>query len=599
MGASTDGSGEDDLGFIGTSWPKATAWVCFSFVVLITSRNAYRHLVNYSRPDLQPHVLRIIVVAPIYALSAALCLTMTRESACFFVRSVRDVWEAVVIYSFLTLIVEYMGGEHLCLNSISQREKPVDHLFPLNLCLPPIPTASMIRGPKIGALQFVVVKPVVAIISIIVYACGKYKDAYYQWTLLIVYNISYSVALYALYLIYWASHEHQSLQSKRPLLKFVSVKMIVFLTFWQALLLPMLPLHGVERWEDFILALEMGTFFCLLMNAAFSWKEFHSGLRSSGPASFPGKPIRFDTGDLIDLGDGFSEQPPPPAKVPEDQFGQIDMEKASSAPVKARGDVGGVVKNAAAAFCPKDVLNDASRNFSRRYQQHVLIESAQEYELQSRETAATVDLLGGSPASSPKGDAMRSAAQRASAGAAAVPRAAGSALRTFRARTYLIGSTLSGSLSTQEQSGSGGDAGRARAASAPADTSEATTAEADSHRAATASEWPAAGLETLDFDNSSTNGKDASNQPQVLGMTAEHVAAVGGSATSSAATLRSTPGSGPVLGTSRDVVDETSDSSSYPIPRFRGEPVGSQVAAGAATRPSSDLTGAAAEDRRV
>ena len=29
----------------------------------------------------------------------------------------RDTWEAVVIYSFLMLILEYMGGEHLCLNS--------------------------------------------------------------------------------------------------------------------------------------------------------------------------------------------------------------------------------------------------------------------------------------------------------------------------------------------------------------------------------------------------------------------------------------------------------------------------------------------------
>merc|ERR1719419_885428 len=98
--------------------------------------------------------------------------------------------------------------------------------------------------PKMGALQFVVVKPLVAAISIVVYTCGHLHDWYYQWTLFVIYNISYSVALYALCLIYWASHEHQALQSKRPLLKFVSVKMIVFLTFWQAHLLPYAPLPG-------------------------------------------------------------------------------------------------------------------------------------------------------------------------------------------------------------------------------------------------------------------------------------------------------------------------------------------------------------------
>lgn len=569
-GTSADASDEEELGFIGTSWPSVTAWVCFTLVSLITARNAYRHLVNYSRPDLQPHVLRIIMVGPIYVLSAALCLSMTRESACFFVRSVRDVWEAVVIYSFLTLIVEYMGGEHLCLQAISQREKPVAHLFPLNLCLPPIPTGSMIRGPKIGALQFVVVKPVVAIVSIIVYACGKYKDPYYQWVLLVVYNISYSVALYALYLIYWASHEHQSLQSKNPLLKFVSVKMIVFLTFWQALLLPMLPLRGVERWEDFILALEMGTVFCVLMNVAFSWKEFHSGLRGS-PAGLIGKPIRFDTGDLIDLGDGPLEQPRPPAKVPEDGQDQLKAAQTTALPTS-------LVKNAAAALNPKDVLNDATRNFSRRYQQHVLIESAQEYELQSREIPATVDLLGDGAENSTASQRAVRAAQRASAGAAAVPRAAGSALRTFRARTYLIGR----SLSTCEQPASGTDAGCPRAT--PAGAQEITPG----------------GLSTLDFG---TIGGDC-RHAQVLGMASDDAAGARESPASGAASTQEAlhPVDVEVLGASRDVY-EPSDDVSFPIPRFRGDPVGVQDVAGAAARTDNWPTGEAASvdpgDHRV
>ncbi|CAJ1347407.1 unnamed protein product [Effrenium voratum] len=254
-------------------WPVLFAWFGFTLVGLSTSCNAYRHLLNFTRPDLQPHVLRIILVGPIYAFSASLCLSMS-ESACFFVRSVRDIWEAVVIYSFLTLIIEYMGGEHLCLHSISQNDEAVPHLFPFSLCLPPIATGSMIRVPKMGALQFVAVKPIVAVISIVVYACGQLHNWYYQWTLFVIYNISYSVALYALYLIYWSSHEQEALQSKRPLLKFVSVKMIVFLTFWQALLLPLAPLPGSSsRWEDFILSIEM-IIFGVLMNIAFTWREF-------------------------------------------------------------------------------------------------------------------------------------------------------------------------------------------------------------------------------------------------------------------------------------------------------------------------------------
>lgn len=384
-----------DVGFINGYWPTCAAWLAFTVVAFGTTRNVYRHLVNYSRPDLQQHVLRIILVAPLYAFSAALCLSL-EQSACIFVNAVRDIWEAVVIYSFLTLVIEYMGGEHLCLHSISQCEEGVHHLFPLNFCLPPIPTGSMIRVPKIGALQFVVIKPLLAAVSIVVYACGEYNNSYYQWTLFIIYNISYSVALYALYLIYWASHEQKALQSRRPLLKFLSVKMIVFLTFWQALLLPHAPLPGsIGRWEDLILSFEM-VVFSILMNTAFSWKEFHSGLRASELSSRVGK-----AGDLIDLeGTGRACRQP--------------------------RDRGKIVQNARAAFCPRDIMLDASANFSRRYQQHVLIESAQEYELRSS------DMLG-------------DLEQNPDANARPVgPKASGSisSLKTFRGRTYLIGRSL-------------------------------------------------------------------------------------------------------------------------------------------------------------
>ncbi|CAE8707516.1 unnamed protein product, partial [Polarella glacialis] len=377
--------------FISGVWPVVAAWIGFTVVSISTARNAYLHLLNFTRPDLQSHVLRIIVVGPIYAFSAALCLSLP-DFACFFIRSVRDIWEAVVIYSFLTLVIEYMGGEHLCLHSISQTEEDVPHLFPCNLCFSPIPTGSMIRVPKMGALQFVAVKPVVAVMSIIVYACGRFDDWYYQWTIFVVYNISYSVALYALYLIYWASHEQEALQSRRPLLKFVSVKMIVFLTFWQALLLPRAPLPGnPSKWEDFILAIEMFVF-SLLMNIAFSWREFQvAGKRPDFPRGDRGTKGPIDILDLMDL--ELNVQAPGKDCVigasagaqATDGAAAVGPKRLSPLAASAPEPVGRgkLVQNARAAFCPRDIMQDASNNFSKRYQQHVCIESAQEYELEN------------------------------------------------------------------------------------------------------------------------------------------------------------------------------------------------------------------------
>ena len=52
----------------------------------------------------------------------------------------------------------------------------------------------------------------------------------YLW-ITIIYNITYTVALYALLLFYMGTHE--LLAPFNPLLKFTVVKMVVFLTFWQ------------------------------------------------------------------------------------------------------------------------------------------------------------------------------------------------------------------------------------------------------------------------------------------------------------------------------------------------------------------------------
>merc|ERR1719265_801604 len=137
--------------------------------------------------------------------------------------------------------------------------------------------------------------------------------------------------------------------------------------------------------------------FAMLMNEAFSWKEFHSDTENARLTSAVGGPSKcadMGTGgsDLIDLGhtgDGMQNQAPssePPR----------DAALAAATAQQARE----VVRNAGAAFCPRDVLDDGIRNFSRRYQQHVLIESAQEYELHAGEQfdgiakTKSIDLLG-------------------------------------------------------------------------------------------------------------------------------------------------------------------------------------------------------------
>nr|BAC86522.2 unnamed protein product [Homo sapiens] len=87
-----------------------------------------------------------------------------------------------------------------------------------------------------------------AVTTIILQAFGKYHDGdfnvrsgYLYVTL--IYNASVSLALYALFLFYFTTRE--LLRPFQPVLKFLTIKAVIFLSFWQGLLLAILERCGV------------------------------------------------------------------------------------------------------------------------------------------------------------------------------------------------------------------------------------------------------------------------------------------------------------------------------------------------------------------
>lgn len=95
-----------------------------------------------------------------------------------------------------------------------------------------------IRRCKQGCLQFVILKPILVAVTLVLYAKGKYKDGNFSPNqsylyLTIIYTISYTVALYALVLFYVACKD--LLKPFNPVPKFVIIKSVVFLTYWQVI----------------------------------------------------------------------------------------------------------------------------------------------------------------------------------------------------------------------------------------------------------------------------------------------------------------------------------------------------------------------------
>ena len=101
---------------------------------------------------------------------------------------------------------------------------------------------------KKGVLQFVLIKPITSILAIILDNHDMFCDGTYNlhcgfpW-LAFINNISVSFSLYFLVLFYKATEER--LAPFNPFYKFVTVKAILFFSFWQSCLFQMLHSFGI------------------------------------------------------------------------------------------------------------------------------------------------------------------------------------------------------------------------------------------------------------------------------------------------------------------------------------------------------------------
>jgi len=260
--------------FPATSAAWAIATIVATIGVGISVYNIVGHIRNYTAPPLQKDIVRLLFIVPLYGLCSVLSLIFWESSP--YIEIIRDIYEAFVIYCFLNLMLTFGGGEHHM--AMELQELPRMKHPPPFCCLPKITlNAAFIKAVKRGTLQFVVIKLVFATVSIILLAAGEYNEEAWQVTNLVVYNIAYTIALYALLLFYMATKDIVSTMS--PAKKFFAIKTIVFFTYWQELLVGLGPGSAEEanRWNDFILCVEM-PLFAILQYRAFPWYEFQSGV---------------------------------------------------------------------------------------------------------------------------------------------------------------------------------------------------------------------------------------------------------------------------------------------------------------------------------
>ncbi|XP_065886088.1 transmembrane protein 184C-like [Dysidea avara] len=221
-----------------------TAWFIAGMFVLLTLpiflAGLVQHLTNYTRPDLQRHIIRILWIVPIYSLDSWLALLSPDHSIYF--DTPREWYEAYVIYNFLMYLLNYLQAEHNLEQELMEKGKVKQ---PIPLCfLPPWPIGKVfIQRCKFGVLQYVVVRCVVTFTALITHWCGVYHEgevkANAAWVYLASINtISQAAAIHTL--IYFYKATKHLLKPIKPVSKFLCIKSIVFFAFWQAVLIAIL-----------------------------------------------------------------------------------------------------------------------------------------------------------------------------------------------------------------------------------------------------------------------------------------------------------------------------------------------------------------------
>ncbi|KAH0855554.1 LOW QUALITY PROTEIN: hypothetical protein HID58_007910 [Brassica napus] len=207
------------------------AFLCTVGAIALAIFHIYRHLLNYTEPTYQRYIVRIVFMVPVYAFMSFLSLVLPRSSIYF--DSIREV------LGDLQLPIPVFGLGWRSRSSSAQLKRPLFTTIMVShdLLLSSLNTRRAFYSEMQARLS--------AIRNPEAYPGGCHTSALREREVqgrnfnpdqAYLYlpsstHISYTVALYALVLFYMACRD--LLQPFNPVPKFVIIKSVVFLTYWQ------------------------------------------------------------------------------------------------------------------------------------------------------------------------------------------------------------------------------------------------------------------------------------------------------------------------------------------------------------------------------
>ncbi|KAL7812685.1 DUF300 domain-containing protein [Trichoderma aethiopicum] len=267
----------------------------------------FMHATHYTQPKEQRHIIRILFMVPVYAVSSYMQLEWYWRATYFSVIS--DCYEAFAIASFFGLICHY------CAPDLHTQKEFFRGLRPIQGWVMPINWFAKCCGgdrgpwrtPKsgltwfniiwIGVYQYCFIRVAMTVTAVLTEHYGRYCESsnspiFAHIWVLVINALSVTIAMYCLIQFY--------IQLAKPLaehklfLKILAIKLVVFLSFWQASAisvgtstLKIVKPNEVLAYPDLkvgipalLLCVEMAIFSCLHI-WAFPYQVYRRGAASS------------------------------------------------------------------------------------------------------------------------------------------------------------------------------------------------------------------------------------------------------------------------------------------------------------------------------
>ncbi|KAJ3261289.1 hypothetical protein HDU77_000917 [Chytriomyces hyalinus] len=256
--------------FASNSWPFIAITTMAILASVLSISTVIMHCAKLTRVRQQLFVILIVCFVPVYEAYSWMSFTTTQDWQAINFNILRDLYDAVVVFSFYSLLRLYIGDNEREQRLILERQSEISlpPLLMFQYRYDPADPKFLTRN-KACVYQFVVLKPLMTVAALCaqffgVYCAGtgslKYGHAWY----LLVTCMSLTLAMFSIFTLYMAVKEE--IKSHNPVQKFFSIKAVIIIGFLQTLLLLTLSNRGkisfpagwdLARMDAFVTAAEV------------------------------------------------------------------------------------------------------------------------------------------------------------------------------------------------------------------------------------------------------------------------------------------------------------------------------------------------------